>query len=381
MDNNMSIDSEKQLELTESKRTELKKKSFFSRLNPFSKKIEDEEVLEFTRSFASLAKDGIPLLTSLDTLENKTENVYLKKILRESKERVKNGTELYICLRKYNDVFDEFYCDLIKTGEENGRLDQVLERLSILLGACIDVDRKVFETIEFPTRVTIYSFFEIVFLMAYVVPRFSILYEGFNIPEFTRVIIDLGFWFQSNMMNIFGIITSVVLFYLVLRLTKVGRFITDFFKMNIPVFGKLLKKHSLIHYSRNIVTLFNSGISFISSMKLCNEKVKNTYLKKVLGKINRDIEKGKSITNAFDEANFLPRKSINIIETGEESGYIDEIFTEIANNYERETFALAKMINVSVKPIYVVIMSVLCGAVFLGLCMPLYALIKGLAPK
>ena len=377
----MNLDFEKQIDTTEQEKDESKDISLFSHLNIFQKKKQKNDLLLFTRNFASLAKDGLPLLTSLDTLASKTENEYLKKIIIEAKEEVKTGTPLYICLKKHSNIFSNLYCDLIKTGEETGRLDQVLERLSNLLSSCEEIDKKVNESIEFPSRVAFYGFIEVSFLMTYVVPKFSVLYDGYFKPRFTTIVLDIGFWFQHNIIYVFIFLLSSWIVYYLLRMIKPGRYITDFMMLKIPVFGNLINKHLLIHYSRNIVTLYNSGISFISSMKKCNETVKNLYLKKVLDNVVRDIEAGTPITNAFDKTKFFPKKSINIIETGEESGYIDEMFTEIANNYEKESLYLAKQINIMVKPIYVVIMSLICGAVFFSLCMPLYSMLKALAPK
>ena len=377
----MTVDSDKQINKIEQEKKNSANQSFFSRLNPFRKKKESNDLLEFTKNFASLAKDGIPVLTSLNTLATKTENEHFKKIILETIEKVKTGTPLNVCFRAHSDIFNGLYCDLIKTGEETGRLDQVLERLSNLLGSCIEIDKKITETIDFPSRVCIYSFLEVTFLMTYVVPRFSLLYEKYYMPRFTQIILKIGFWFQDNIMSIFVIILSVYLLYLLARMTRVGRYITDFIKLKIPVFGKLIKKQLLIHYSRNIVALYNSGLSFVSSLKTGNETVKNSYLKSILNKVARDIEAGTPIKDAFDKTKFLPKKSINIIENGEESGYIDEMFTEIADNYEKESYQLAKTVDVMVKPIYFVVMSLICGAVFFALCLPLYSMVKALTPK
>ena len=150
--------------------------------------------------------------------------------------------------------------------------------------------------------------------------------------------------------------------------------------MKIPVFGNLIKKHLLIHYSRNLVALFNSGVSFISAMKKTNETMKNTYLRSVLDKIVRDIEAGEPIAQSFEKTKIMPKKSMNIIENGEESGYIDEMFTELADNYEKDTTYLAREIGIFVKPVYVVIMGAICGFLLISLFIPLFSIIKAVTP-
>jgi type IV pilus assembly protein PilC len=269
---------------------------------------------------------------------------------------------------------------LIKIGEESGRLDQVLERLSKQLESCSVIDKCIFEAIEYPTRVSIYSFFEIVFLMVFVVPRFSILYEGYKIPRVTEIVLQIAFWFQDYIVIILSVIMAFLIIYFLSRLTKNGRYITDYFKLKIPVFGIMLKKHSLIHYSRSLVTLFNSGISFVSCMKKTNQTMKNTYLKKVLDDIVQDIESGAPIAQSFEKTKIMPKKSMSIIENGEESGYIDEMFTELADNYEKDCTLLSRQISILVKPIYAVIMGTICGIIVVSLLIPLVSIIKAVTP-
>ncbi|MBR4571744.1 MAG: type II secretion system F family protein [Candidatus Riflebacteria bacterium] len=376
----MAEDFDKQIVPIEQEKKDSSNPSFFSLLNPFRKKKESNDLLEFTKNFASLTKDGVPIVTSLETLESKVENKRFKTIISNSIEKVKAGIPLNECLREHSYIFNELYCDLIKIGEESGRLDQVLVRLSKLLESCLVIDRNVFEAIEFPTRVSIYAFCEILFLMVLVVPRFSILYEGYKIPLMTQIALKAGFWFQDHVMIILSVVASIVVIFFLMRLFKTGRYITDYLKLKIPIFGTLLKKHLLIHYSRNLVTLFNSGVSFISAMKKTNETMKNTYLKSVLEKIVRDIESGEPIALSFEKTKIMPKKSMNIIENGEESGYIDEMFTELADTYEKDSTNLAREIGIFVKPVYVVIMGTICGFLILSLFIPLFSIIKAVVP-
>lgn len=376
----MAEDFDKQIVPIEQEKKDSSNSSFFSLLNPFRKKKESNDLLEFTKNFASLTKDGVPIVTSLETLESKVENKRFKIIISKSIKKVKAGVPLNECLREYSGIFNELYCDLIKIGEESGRLDQVLVRLSKLLESCLVIDRNVFEAIEFPTRVSIYAFCEILFLMVLVVPRFSILYEGYKIPLMTQIALKAGFWFQDHVAVILSVIASIAVIFLIMRLFKTGRYITDYLKLKIPIFGTLLKKHLLIHYSRNLVTLFNSGVNFIPAMKKTNETMKNTYLKSVLEKIVQDIESGEPIAQSFEKTKIMPKKSMNIIENGEESGYIDEMFTELADTYEKDSTNLAREISIYVKPVYVVIMGTICGFLILSLFIPLFSIIKAVVP-
>lgn len=374
----MSFENQNQLD---EKADQAKNKSLFSFLNPFNDKIENDELLLFTKNFASLTKDNMSIVASLETLSTKIKDEKLKEIVTSSIPEVKSGIPFHLCLRKHVEIFGNTYCDLIELGEESGRIDKVLERLSYLLGQNRELKYDLENTFSYASEVTIFAFCEIVFLMSFVVPPFSKLYGRVQKPYITELIIKLGFWFQDNIFNIFGVIIAFFIILYIIKLTKIGRYVIDYFKLKIPVFGELIKKYYFIVYARNFVTSFNSGIGLVSSMKLSTELVNNLFLKKKFEKVSNYIEDGIPIAEAFRKNNFLSKKSMCIIENGEESGYIDGMFTELANLYEKESLDKDKQIMLMVRPIYFIFMSLICGTVVLSMIIPLFHVIKALFLK
>ncbi len=374
----MSFNNQNQLD---EKPEKTGKNSLFSFLNPFHEKIENDELLVFTENFASLVKDNMSIVGSLETLSTKIKDKKLKEIVTTSIPEVKAGVPLHICFRKHIEVFGNTYCDLIELGEDSGRIEIVLERLSNLLGQNIELKNDLENTFSYASEVTIFAFCEIVFLMAFVVPPFSKLFGRVQKPYITELVIKLGFWFQDNVFNIFGVIIAIFLILYVIKLTKIGKYILDYLKLKIPIFGELIKKYYFIVYSRNFVTSFNSGINLVSSMRLSTELVNNLFLKKKFEKVSDCINDGMPIAESFRYNKFLSKKSMCIIENGEESGYIDGMFTELANLYEKESLNKDKKIMLMVRPVYFVIMSLICGTVVFAMILPLLSVIKALFLK
>lgn len=353
------------------------KPSLLSRL--YSKYIKgfDDDLLLFTKKLSALTNDGMALLPALKTLSVQIDNVVLKKIITDSIPEIESGTPFHTCLRRHNNIFNDIYCDLIKIGEESGRIDRVLPRLSYLLESSNEIENKVKEAWFFPTRYCIIAVFEIIFLIGYIIPLFKILYSNFYKPKLTLKVFEFALLIQNNVIYILSALLIFFILYYLISLTKFGKLIKDYIKVKLPIFGELFRKITMILYSRNLVTLFNSGITIITSMKICNENVQNLYLKRKLEQVVTNIENGSPIKEAFEKENFMPKKSINIIETGEEFGFIDEMFTEIANNNEKESFISSKQIMTLAKPVYVTIMSIICGILVIAMFMPIYyALLK-----
>ena len=353
-----------------------KHNSFFSHFTLFNKNIKNEELLLFTKNFASLAKDNLSIVTSLETLLKKNNNEKLREIINESIDKVKTGIPLHVCFRKHIDFFGVTYCDLIEKGEESGRIDKVLDRLSDTLEQTRELEDELDIFFSYISKITVFSFFQIILLMACFVPPFSFLYLKYNKPYFTELVLNIGIWFQHYALYILGITFFIVILIYLINSFKTGKYLIDYLKLKIPLFGILIKKYWFIRYARNFVSAFNSGISLVSSMKISNEVVYNLFLKKKLEKVTSYIEEGLPIAKAFSNANFLSKKTMYTIEEGEESGRIDGMFTEIANNYEKETFDSIKQITILVKPIGFFIMSVICGSVVIALFLPLFSIIK-----
>ena len=358
------------------------KNLFMPFLNPFYDKYENDELLLFTKNFASLTKDNLSVVRSLETLSTKIKDKELKEIVTKSVAEVKESVPLHVYFKKHINVFGNTYCSLIEKGEDSGYLDKVLESLTNLLEQSKDLKKELENTFSYVSKNIVFFFLEIVFLMAFVVPPFSKLYERIHKPYLTELIIKIGFWFQNNVIEIFVVILITWLIIFLINKIKIGKFILDYLKLKIPFFGNLLKKYSLITYFRNLVTCFSSGINIVTSMELSTEIVKNTFLKKRLEKIPNYIkEEGLTISESFKKINILPQKSMIVINTGEESGRIDEMFTEIADSYEKESFDKIRQIVSMVKPIGFVFMSIICGTVLLAMFIPLLEIIKSLYIK
>ncbi len=352
---------------------------FMPFLNPFYDKYENDELLLFTKNFASLTKDNLSVVRSLETLSTKINDKELKEIVTNSIVEVKESVPLHVCFKKHIKVFGNTYCSLIEKGEDSGYLYKVLENLTNLLEQSKDLKKELENTFSYVSKNIVLFFLEIIFLMAFVVPPFSKLYERINKPYLTELVIKIGFWFQNNVIEIFVVILITWLIIFLINQTKMGKLILDYLKLKIPFFGDLLKKYSLITYFRNLVTCFSSGINIVTSIKLSNEIVKNSFLKKRLEQIPSYItEEGLTISESFKKTNTLSKKSMMIINTGEESGHIDEMFTEIADSYEKESFDKIRQIVSMVKPIGFTIMSIICGTVLISMFIPLLELIKSL---
>jgi len=276
-------------------------RSFLSLLNPFRDNVGLNEKLLFTKYFATLTKAGISVLRSLGTLSRQMKSWIFRKMIWEMKEEVEGGIPLNICFKKNNDTFGMLYSNLIRVGEESGRLFLVLDRLSNLLERQIMIRRKVVGAMTYPAIITFVATCVVLFLMIVVIPQFAKLFSQFGqqLPWLTQVVIDISNFIGRNvLLLIAGAIGSVIAIYQINASVR-GRRFFDWIKLKVPVLGNLYQKYLVALYSRNLATLFQSGVNIISAMKISNEAIENVILAEQLGYVVNEVEGGIPIAKAL----------------------------------------------------------------------------------
>jgi type IV pilus assembly protein PilC len=353
-------------------------RSILSYLNPFYGSVRTSELLLFTKYFASLTRAGIAVLRSLSTLSRQMKTYRFRKIIWDSKTEVEGGSPLHMCFRKYDDVFGMLYCNLIRVGEESGRLVLVLDRLSALLDRRIHVRRKVIGAMTYPAIITFVAALVVIFLLTFVIPQFSKLFEQFNqqLPWLTVKVIEVSNFLTNNFLTILATFLAIGLLIYQVNQTKPGKRFFDYWKLKVPLFGGLTQKYTIALYARNLATLFESGINIITAMNISNESVENVIIQKSLEDVVHEVEGGIPIAKALSKAQIMPELSVQMIEVGEESGNLDEMLTRVAEFYEDEINFLIDQITAMVEPAFIVVIGVITGIIVLAMYLPIFRMAK-----
>lgn len=374
----MATEQQKQVEDVQQEGPGPENRSVLSYLNPFYGKIKTGELLLFTKYFASLTRAGIAVLRSLSTLSRQMKTYRFRKIIWEARNEVEGGSPLYMCMRKNEDVYGMLYCNLIRVGEESGRLVLVLDRLSALLERKIAVRRKVIGAMTYPAIISIVATLVVIFLLVFVIPQFSKLFAQFNqeLPWLTMKVIETSNFLTDNALSIIAAVIAFILVIYQVNQTKPGKKFFDRIKLKIPMFGGLTQKYTIALYARNLATLFESGINIITAMNVSNEAVDNTIIREALEAVVNEVEGGIPIAKALSKAQIMPELSVQMIEVGEESGNLDEMLTRVAEFYEDEINFLIDQITAMVEPAFIVVIGVIVGIIVLAMYMPIFRMAK-----
>ncbi|MBU1107148.1 MAG: type II secretion system F family protein [Candidatus Riflebacteria bacterium] len=349
-----------------------------SYINPFYGNVGLAEQLLFTKYFATLTRAGISVLRSMGTLSRQMKTWRFRKIIWDTKEDVEGGMPLHVCFKRNEDIFGLLYANLIRVGEESGRLFNVLDRLSKLLERQISIRRRVIGAMTYPAIISLVAMGVVAFLMLFVIPQFANLFSQFGqeLPWITQVVIDTSNFLGRNVLNILAASVAFIIVIYQVNQSERGRYVFDWIKLRIPVFGGLLQKYLIALYARNLSTLFESGINIISAMKISNEAIDNVIIRSALDDVVKEVEGGIPIARALAKVEVMPELSTQMIEVGEESGNLDEMLEKVAEFYEDEINFLIDQITALVEPVFILVIGVIVGIIVLAMYLPIFRMAR-----
>ncbi|MEK7267366.1 MAG: type II secretion system F family protein, partial [Nitrospirota bacterium] len=234
-------------------------------------KVNDKDIVVFTRQFSTMIDAGLPLVQALDILSTQVENKTLARVLGEIKENVEAGSTYADALKKHPRVFSELYANMVAAGEAGGILDTILNRLAAYIEKAMKLKKKVKGAMVYPIVVSTIAVLVIAIIMIFVVPTFSKMFAqlGGTLPLPTLMIIGLS-KFLAGIGGLLtgGAIVGIVVALKQFRRTEKGTHITDKILLKLPIFGVLLNKVAVAKFTRTLGTLVSSGVPILDGLEI-----------------------------------------------------------------------------------------------------------------
>ncbi len=330
-------------------------------LNPVSQK----EILFFFELLGTLNNAGLPVIESLDILSRQTKNPKLKKIIKQIRNDMEEGSSFAESLRRHNKVFDEAKCSIIEAGEKSGKLNTILKELILQLEKMNFLRGQVKGVMLYPTIVIIVMAILTIILLIFVVPKLENIFDGRdNLPLPTQVLVNsseylIGNWFGIGFAAI--VLTGLLLFW---KTTMNGKRTIDIIGINTPIIGKILKKMILSRITRMFSLLLTAGVPIVESLKIAANVAGNHLYKEKLLLASEDISRGISIAeNLADKEKLFPEICINMIAIGEKTASLDTVMGRVASFYDEELEREIKSLSKILEPF--ILAFIACGAVFM----------------
>ena len=342
-----------------------------------SGRVKSKVLTTFTRQLATLVDAGLPLLRGLRVLEKQEKNVTLRNIIGELAVSIEGGSTFSEGLAQHPKVFNRLYVNMVKAGELGGVLEVVLNRLSEFMEKAQKIKGKVIAAMFYPVAVIIMAI-----LMVYVIPQFQQVFSGMldgaQLPAFTRFVLACSAAVKDHFFVTVGVIALIVVIFMLIVRTKVGRRVFDKFKLKVPVFGPVISKVAISRFTRTLGTLVSSGVPILQALTIVKETSGNVIVSSAVAAVHDSVKEGETITAPLEASNVFPPMVISMVDVGEQTGALPEMLLKIADNYDEEVDNAVAAMTSLLEPIMIVFLAVIVGSIVIAMFLPLIALMNGI---
>jgi type IV pilus assembly protein PilC len=342
---------------------------------PFLKqKVKEKEVVIFARIFATMINAGLPLIQCLDLLAQQEQNKTFAQIITAIKEDIEGGSTLSDALRKYPNIFDDLFVNLVAAGESGGILDVILQRLSNYMEKAMKLKSKVKGAMTYPASVLVISIAVVSLLLVKVIPTFQKMFEGFGgeLPGPTQFLITLSTYAQKYFLV--AIIALAVAIYAFRRYykTEKGTLLIDDLILKSPVFGPLLKKVAVARFTRTMSTMMTSGVPILEGLAIVSKTAGNKVVENALIRVRKSISEGKTIAEPLLETGIFPPMVVQMIAVGEATGALDAMLSKIADFYDDEVDTAVDAMTALLEPFMMVFLGGVVGGMIIAMYLPIF---------
>ena len=351
--------------------------------------VNQKQLTLFTRQMSTLQDAGLPLLRSLQILEDQQKPSKLKNVLEDVCEAVSSGSSLSEAFNQHPKVFRRLYVKMVAAGEVGGVLDVVMRRLSEFMEKAQRLKRRIIGAMIYPSVVILIAVAIVTGIMYFVIPKFQEIFADFDIelPALTKWLISASQWVagQQDGQKVPGVLwiaaspLLIFFFFKLVRMTKFGRAVTDVIRIKIPVIGGLIRKTAIARFTRTLGTLVAAGVPILEAITITRDTSGNYVFEKALTKVHDSIREGETFAKPLRESKVCDAIVVNMIDVGEETGDLDSMLMKVADNYDEEVdVAVASLLSL-LEPFMVVILGGIVGTIVLALFLPLVSMIESVS--
>ena len=338
-----------------------------------------KDVALMSRQLATMVAAGLTLVRALGVLADQIESKPLRDAMLQVRQDVEQGSSLSTSLEKIPKVFPPLYIAMVRAGEVGGQLDSVLLKLSTTLEKQVELRQKVRSAMAYPAIVSCAVVVIVTALMIFVVPIFKHLFATLNgtLPLPTRIVISISDVVASVWLLV--VIASIVTIVILMRhwiATPSGRRKWDAFKLRPPVFGPLSHKVALARFCTTFSSLLSAGVPVIEALDIVAANAGNQIVADALIGAQEGVREGKNLSTILAKYPVMPIMVTQMIETGEESGALDDMLDKVATFYDNEVSATVDSLTSILEPLIIVFMGACIGAIVISLYLPMFDYVK-----
>ncbi len=339
------------------------------------RRVKRSDLINFCFHLEQLTAAGVQIMDALADLRDSVDNLRLREVVTGVTEGIEGGQSLSQALAEYPEVFSKVFVSLVRTGEQTGRLPEVLKSLTEQLKWEDELASQTRRLMLYPAFVGGVVVLVTFFLMVYLVPQMTTFIRnvGKEVPLQTQVLIQVSaffvsYWWAMLLAPIaawFGLKAAA-------RANPAVEYTLDGYKISLPLVGPILRKIILSRFASSFAMMYASGITVLDAIRSSEDIVNNKPLENALRTAGQQIAEGKNLTAAFAEMGLFPALVIRMLKVGENTGALDTALLNVSYFYNREVRDAIGRLQAIVEPALTLLLGVILGWVMLAVLGPVY---------
>ena len=338
-------------------------------------KITRQDLINFCFHLEQLTGAGVPIVEGLIDLRDSIENPRFKEVAGGLVESIQGGRTLSQALADYPEVFGRVFTSLVRSGEQTGKLPEVLKSLTESIKGEDELSAQTKKMLMYPAFVGSIVLLVTFFLMIYLVPQMTAFIKnmGQDLPLQTVLLIHVSNFCVNYWWLILATPPSIFFgLRFAARTNPSIEFRLDRYKLQLPIIGPVLRKIILSRFTSSFAMMYASGITVLDAIRSAEEILGNRPLEEALRSAGQQIADGKGMTTAFQDVGLFPPLVIRMLKIGENTGGLDTALLNVSYFYNREVKESIGKMQAMIEPLLTVVLGALLGWVMVSVLGPVY---------
>jgi type IV pilus assembly protein PilC len=346
--------------------------------------VDMRELAIFSRQFATLVASGMPMLRTLHTLEEQTQDDAIREATAGVRADIEAGSTLEQAMTRHPKVFDRLFRAMVRSGEQSGRLEEALDRIAFQVEKTDALRRQVKSAMMYPSLIFGFALVVLVAIVMFVIPVFANIFkelaaehpeEASGLPAPTALCVGVSNLLTSSWYILIPGLAIAFFAFFKWKKTEKGKEMWDRFTLHLPFkIGDVIQKIALARWSRTFAGSVSSGVPMLQAIKLTGETAGNIVVEQAMDDVYASVKRGGSLAGPIESNAIFPPMVGHMVAVGEETGQLEHMLSKIADFYETEVDAKVKALTALIEPVMIVFVGGMVGFIVVSMYLPLFSI-------
>lgn len=345
------------------------------------KKLKPQQLAFFLTQLSTYVKSGITLVDSVKILSKQIKDTHEKKLYQSIVYELNSGVTFSDAMLKQGDAFPKLLINMVKTSEMTGQLTITLDDMADYYMSIYKTKKQIISALTYPAVIFVISIAVVVFLILYIVPQFVNIYDqnDMTLPGITNFIIGVSNFMKFNALWVgIGLIIFILLFSFLYKNVVTFRYVIQWLGMHIPVVKTIIINKEIFMFTKTFSSLVNHDVFITDSMDILEKITENEIYKNLINDAITNLSAGLGISVTFKNHWAFPQVAYEMLATGEKTGKMGEMLTNVANHYQEQENNLVTQLKSLIEPIMIVLLAVIVGLIVLAIVIPMFDMYKNI---